>query len=146
MTAHIGSAVSSSVAWELVLTRFADRLFVALVIIIGGLGLLTLLMGASETALVNSVAIDALGEARGGEAWQMLGEPVHAGQPSGVVVTHGAEELVEVVVPVRGGRSRGKLYATAVIEQGEPRLTAVRITVGKNRLAIPLATAGEEGR
>ena len=146
MTSHIvESALTTVAVSDAGLSRVMDRAVVMLAITIGGLGLLVLLMGASETALLNAVAHRALGEAQHAAAWQVLGEPVHAGQPSGVVVSENAQQRVEVVVPVRGANLRGKLYATAVVVDGEPRLTTVRVMAGRERLAIPLVRQ-EEGR
>lgn len=145
MTAHFEQALTSLVVSDATLSRVMDRAVVLLAIAIGGLGLVVLLMGASETALLNAVATKALGEARHAAAWQVLGEPVQAGQASGVVVADDTQQRVEVVVPVRGANLRGKLYATAVVVNGEARLTSVRVTAGKDQLAIPLVR-DEEGR
>lgn len=145
MTAHIQQNLSSIVVSEAALARVMDRAVVLLAIAIGGLGLVMLLMGASETALLNAVANRAIGEAQYAAAWQVLGEPVDTGQPSGVVVSGDTHQHVEVVVPVRGARLRGKLYATAVVMDGEPQLMTVRVMAGRERLSIPLAR-DREGR
>ena len=137
--------MTSVYAPETYMARVASRWPIALIVMVGALALLALAMAASDTALINAAAKDAIEKSVQHDVVRTrLGEPVAVGQPSGSVSSQRERSRVEIVVPVRGSRSQGRVYGSAVVEDGLPRLTSLTVVVGTERISIPLDA--ESGR